>query len=104
MSINYDEQRSFYRMSVDCQVEFSESGGSESGSSEKFSGEGKNLSADGVSFITEQPLTEGQELNIIVHPVIKTVTPLSAKATVVRVAEDKESNKYIVGLSLREVS
>ncbi len=99
MSINYDEQRSFYRMSVDCQVEFSESG-----SSEKFSGEGKNLSADGVSFITEQPLTEGQELNIIVHPVIKTVTPLSAKATVVRVAEDKESNKYIVGMSLKEVS
>ncbi len=99
MSINYDEQRSFYRMSVDCQVEFSESG-----SSEKFSGEGKNLSADGVSFITEQPLTEGQELNIIVHPVIKTVTPLSAKATVVRVAEDKESKKYIVGMSLKEVS
>jgi len=37
MTINYDEQRSFYRMSVDCHVEFSEPG-----DSEKYQGEGKN--------------------------------------------------------------
>ena len=99
MTINYDEKRSFYRMSVDCQIEFSEPG-----SSEKFKGEGKNLSATGVKFITEHKLTEGQELDVIVHPVIQTVTPLTARAKVIRVIEDEENNKYIIGLSMEEVS
>ncbi len=98
MTINYDEKRSFYRMSVDCRIEFSEQG-----SSEKFQGEGKNLSATGVKFLTDHKLTEGQELNVIVHPVIQTVTPLSAKAKVIRVEKDEDNNKYIVGLSLEQV-
>lgn len=70
MTINYDEKRSFYRMSVDCHVEFSIPG-----SSEKHTGEGKNLSANGVKFITDQKLSEGQELDVTIHPVIQTVTP-----------------------------
>ena len=98
MTINYDEKRSFYRMSVDCHIEFSEEG-----SSEKFQGDGKNLSADGVKFITDHELTEGQELDVTVHPVIQTVKPLTAKAKVVRVVKDEDSDKYIVGLSLEKV-
>ena len=96
MTVNYDEKRSFYRMSVDCLIEFSEPG-----SSEKFNGEGKNLSADGVKFITDHEVTEGQQLDVTVHPVIQTVTPLTAKAKVIRVVKDND--KYIVGLSLEEV-
>lgn len=99
MSINYDDQRSFYRMSVDCHIEFSVQGGSE-----QYEGEGKNLSATGVNFITSHKLEEGQELDVIIHPVIKTVEPLSAKAKVVRVTEDEQNKKFIVGISLEEVS
>lgn len=98
MTINYDEKRSFYRMSVDCHIDFSEVG-----SSEKFKGDGKNLSADGVKFITEHELTEGQELDVTVHPVIQTVIPLTAKAKVIRVIKDEDTGKFIVGLSLQEV-
>lgn len=98
MTINYDEKRSFYRMSVDCLIEFSEEG-----STEKFKGDGKNLSASGVKFITDRELKEGQALDVIVHPVIQTVTPLSAKATVMRVIKDEDNNQYIVGLSLEQV-
>ncbi|MDX2503131.1 MAG: PilZ domain-containing protein [Gammaproteobacteria bacterium] len=98
MTINYDEKRSFYRMSVDCHIEFSEPG-----SANKFKGDGKNLSATGVKFITDHKLTEGQDLDVIVHPVIQTVTPLTARAKVVRVLEDEEENKFIVGLSMEEV-
>ena len=98
MTINYDEKRSFYRMSVDCSIEFSEEG-----SSEKYKGDGKNLSATGVKFITDHELVEGQELNVIVHPVIQTVTPLTAKAKVMRVVKDEDNDKYIVGLSLEQV-
>ncbi len=98
MTINYDEKRSFYRMSVDCHIEFTEEG-----SSEKYKGDGKNLSATGVKFITDHELTEGQALNVTVHPVIQTVTPLTAKAKVMRVVKDEDSNKYIVGLSLEQV-
>ncbi len=99
MTINYDEKRSFYRMSVDCHVEFSRQG-----SPEKFKGDGKNLSANGVKFITDEKLNEGDELDVIVHPVIQTVTPLSAKAKVVRVVYDEDNGKYIVGLSMQEVA
>lgn len=99
MTINYDEKRSFYRMSVDCHIEFSEQG-----SAVKYKGEGKNLSATGVKFITEHPLKEGQEIDVIVHPVIQTVTPLSAKAKVMRVFKDEESGKYIIGVSLEQVT
>jgi c-di-GMP-binding flagellar brake protein YcgR len=98
MAVNYDEKRSFYRMSVDCHIEFSEEG-----SSETYKGDGKDLSADGVRFITDHELTEGQQLNVIVHPVIKTVVPLSAKAKVIRVVKDESSGQYIVGVSLEEV-
>jgi len=98
MAMNYDEKRSFYRMSVDCHVEFSEEG-----ATEKYTGEGKDLSADGVKFITEHCLTEGQKLNIVVHPVIKTVVPLNAKAEVMRVAKDEQTGLYLVGVSLIEV-
>ena len=99
MSIDFEEQRSFYRMSVDCHVEFSEQG-----KSEQYEGEGKNLSATGVNLITDHKLEKGQELDVIVHPVIKTVEPLSAKAKVVRVVEDEQNKKYIVGISLEEMS
>ncbi len=98
MTINYDEKRSFYRMAVDCHVEFSKVG-----SSEKFKGEGKNLSANGVKFITNEKLHEGDELDVIVHPVIQTVSPLKASATVVRVVVDEDNGQYIVGLSMQEV-
>ncbi|MCW8928726.1 MAG: PilZ domain-containing protein [Gammaproteobacteria bacterium] len=98
MTINYDEKRSFYRMSVDCHIEFSEEG-----SSDKYKGDGKNLSATGVKFITDHKLTEGQEINVTVHPVIQTVTPLTAKAKVMRVVKDEDNGKYIVGLSLEQV-
>ena len=98
MTVNYDEKRSFYRMSVDCHIEFSEEG-----KSEVYRGDGKNLSADGVKFITEHPLTEGQKLNVTVHPVIQTVVPLSAKGIVKRVVKDEDNGNYIVGLSLEEV-
>ncbi|MCP3852547.1 MAG: PilZ domain-containing protein [Gammaproteobacteria bacterium] len=98
MSINYDEKRSFYRMSVDCHVEFSEEG-----STDIHKGDGKNLSATGVKFITDHKLIEGQEIDVTVHPVIKTVIPLSAKAKVMRVVQDDDNGQYIVGLSLEQV-
>jgi c-di-GMP-binding flagellar brake protein YcgR len=98
MTINYDEKRSFYRMSVDCHIDFNVSG-----STETFKGEGKNLSANGVKFITDQPLSEGQELDVTIHPIIQTVTPLTAKAKVVRVLHDEDNDQYIVGLSMEEV-
>jgi len=98
MTINYDEKRSFYRMSVDCHIEFSEEG-----SSETHKGDGKNLSATGVKFITDHELKEGQEIDVTVHPVIQTVTPLTAKAKVMRVVKDEDNGQFIVGLSLEQV-
>ena len=98
MPINNDEQRSFYRMSVDCHIEFTMQG-----NSDKYEGEGRNLSATGVNFITEKKLMLGQVLDVIIHPVIKTMAPLNAKAEVVRVTEDETNRLYLVAISLKEV-
>ena len=98
MTISYDEKRSFYRMAVDCHIEFSELG-----SSTKFEGAGKDLSATGVKFITDHKLTEGQELDVIIYPITQATTPLTARAKVMRVFVDEENNQYIVGVSMEEV-
>jgi len=40
---------------------------------------------------------------VTVHPVIQTVTPLTAKAKVMRVVKDEDNGQFIVGLSLEQV-
>lgn len=97
MGINFNERRSFYRMTVNCCIEFTMQG-----ISGTYTGKGKNLSAEGVKFITEHEVVEGQRLDIIVHPIVQMQEPLYAKARVVRVDKDQLANKYIVGLSLKD--
>jgi hypothetical protein len=69
-----------------------------------YMGKGKNLSAEGVKFITDHEVVEGQNIDIIVHPVVQMREPLYAIARVVRVDKDLQANKYIVGLSMKELN
>jgi c-di-GMP-binding flagellar brake protein YcgR len=97
MSLNYDEKRSFYRMSVNCHIEFSELD-----NPVVHKGDGKDLSATGVKFVTDYSLKEGQKLNVTIYSMTQDMTSLSAKAKVMRIVKD--GNRYIVGLSLEDVN
>lgn len=99
MSINFNERRSFYRMAVNFCIEFTTSN-----DPKIYTGKGKNLSAAGLKLITEHEVVEGQNLDIIVHPVVQMREPLYTKARVVRVDKDQQANKYIVGLSMKELN
>ncbi len=96
MAINYDEKRDFQRMNVECDVSFSIEG-----STQKFNGKGSDLSATGVMFSTDNNLPLGTILDIHIHPYIKTVQDLIAKAVVIR--NDKEEDSYIIGVKLSNV-
>lgn len=94
--INYDEKRDFQRMPVECKVDFTIEG-----QSGVFHGDGKDLSATGVTFVTSKELQPGSTININVHPVIKTVRPLSAKAEVIRCS--KAGDDFVVGVKMQDV-
>ena len=96
MAINYEEKRDFKRMSVECDISYTLEGGSE-----KFYGKGSDLSATGVMFTTDQPLAKGARLDLSVHPYIKTVLPLQARATVIR--SEKQAEGYLIGVKLEQV-
>jgi PilZ domain len=96
MTINYDEKRDFQRMPVECDVSYIVEG-----STEKFFGKGTDLSATGVMFLADQDLPLGSILEINVHPYIKTVRALTAKAEVIRNTKDGDS--YIIGVKMFDV-
>ncbi|HEC13227.1 MAG TPA: PilZ domain-containing protein [Acidiferrobacteraceae bacterium] len=74
-------------MSMDCTLEFSHAG-----SSETYIGICKNLSGQGVLFSTDQVVAVGAELMIKIASDRATVAPLEVRIEVLRV-EATEDNK-----------
>jgi hypothetical protein len=96
MVINYDEKRDFQRMPVECDISYIIDG-----ETEKHYGKGSNLSAIGVMFSADRDLPLGTTMEIHVHPFIKTVQSLTAKAEVIR--NDKEGENFIIGVKMFDV-
>ena len=101
MVINYDEKRDFQRMPVECDISYSlhEAIGEDK---KKYYGKGADLSAAGVMFSSEKDLPLGTILDIHIHPYIKTVKDLVAKAEVVR--NEKQNDGYIIGVKMFDVN
>lgn len=97
MVINYDEKRDFQRMPVECDISYSLEG-----SSEKFTGKGSDLSAAGVMFSSDKEIPLGTIIDISVHPYIKSVQDLTAKAEVIR--NNKQGDSYIIGVKMFDVT
>lgn len=92
----YNEKRDFYRMQVDCEVSYSIKG-----QNVKFTGRGSDLSADGVQFITNQFLPVTTLIDIDIHPLLNTISPLSAVAEVIRC--DKLEQEFVVAVKMDKV-
>jgi len=79
MATDYSEKRNFFRMNMDCDMEYSING-----SAETKCGMMKNLSGDGVLFITDQQIAPGSEIQLAITPENSVTPPLNVTVEVLR--------------------
>ena len=95
---SYDEKRDFIRVPVECEV------GLESAfSGKRFSAAGKDLSAGGVLFHTDELLAPGDRLEIHIESDQALLSVLDATIEVVRVEPLGDGLNYAVGGAIRAV-
>jgi len=89
---SYEEKRDFIRVPVQCEValEAIESG-------RRFVAEGRNLSGNGVLFLTDEPLQPGQRLNLHIEATQVLMSVLDATIEVVRVEALADGSRFAVG-------
>ncbi len=86
----YSEKRDYIRMFVNADVSFKRQG-----NNQNFQGKSRDISGKGVSFITSEPVTEGEILDIVVNAVEASVPPLEIVAKVMR-TESQPNNALLV--------
>ena len=87
---DYAEKRDFIRMFINAPVDYAITN-----SGEWKSGIGKDLSGGGLSFTTEEALSEGDKVDVKLHPITPLTLPLEAKVTVIRIDEDEDGKNII---------
>ncbi len=90
--VDYSEKRDFQRMVVDCSFEFRLSG-----EQHRHHGTVRNLSAKGVSFLSEDPLAIGASISMKLTPQNDITPPLAAEVTITRCEPDEAGNHLIAG-------
>ena len=92
MALDYSEKRDFFRMNLDCNMEYSVNG-----SGNKQCGHIKNLSGNGISFLAEQALTPGAEVQVSIKPENPITPPLDLIVEVVRCSGTGDKQYEIAG-------
>ncbi len=94
---DYAEKRDFIRMFINAPVDFSIIG------SDNWSeGKGIDLSGGGISFTSDQPLSEGDKIDIKLHPISPVTPPLEAIGIVTR-CDKEDANGYIVSTKIEKI-
>ncbi len=95
---SFDEKRDFIRVPVECEVklQYADSG-------KHFQGFGKNLSACGVMFHTDEPLKPGDCLELHIEASQALISVLDASIEVVRVEPASDKLSYAVGSAIRSI-
>lgn len=96
MSRQYDEKRDFYRMTVDCPVNYRHTGAAVTGQ-----GICRNVSAGGIQFFSPEPIAIGQSLEVTITPTVSVTPPLNAVVTVLRC--DAEHDGYHIATHIDEM-
>jgi len=95
---SYEEKRDFVRVTVDYELGLQPAGGGPG-----FTARGKNLSAGGVLFETDEALQPGDILEIHVEARQALLSVLDATIEVVRVAGADNGRGWVVGGAIREL-
>jgi hypothetical protein len=91
MATDYSEKRNFFRMNLDCNMEYTVNG-----SGEIRCGLMKNLSGDGIQFVADQAIDAGAELNIAITPENTVTPPLNVTVEVLRCDPAEDGNGYLI--------
>ena len=89
---SYDEKRDFVRVTVDCEVGLQPASGGQ-----QFMANGKNLSAGGVLFHTDEQLQPGDQLEMHIEAHQALLSVLDATIEVVRVQSIGDGRTSAVG-------
>ena len=89
---DYAEKRDFQRMTLDSTLEYQIHN-----EDKLLQGEIKNLSATGVLFITDHPISLGIKLRIKLTPDNKITPPMSADVKVARCDKHADGAYYVAG-------
>jgi len=92
---SYDEKRDFVRVTVDCEVGLQSVSGDR-----QFMANGKNLSAGGVLFHTDEQLQPGDQLEMHIEAHQALFSVLDATIEVVRVQPAGDGRTLAVGGSI----
>lgn len=95
----YDEKRDFIRVPVECDVELQHEG-----SGKRFQGSGRNLSACGVLFHTDESLKPGDRLEMHIESSQVLTSVLDASIEVVRVDPASDGLSYAVASAIRSIN
>ncbi len=95
----YDEKRDFIRVPVKCDVELRRKD-----SDKRFQGFGRNLSACGVMFHTDEQLKPGDRLEMHIESNQALISVLDASIEVVRVDPASDGLSYAVASAIRSIN
>jgi len=97
MALDYSEKRNFFRMHMDCDMEYTVNG-----SDNKQCGLLASLSGDGISFFVEEAVAEGTEIKVSIAPENGITPPLNATIQVLRCEAD--DNRYMIAGNITQRS
>jgi len=95
---SYEEKRDFIRVPVECDVDLQHEDNGKC-----FRASGRNLSAGGVLFHTDEPLQPGDRLEMHIESSQVLQSVLNASIEVVRVEPAGEEKRYAVGSAIRTI-
>jgi len=96
---DYTEKRDYYRMALDCPVTYSDVEGLRS-----RQGQGRDLSAKGISFVASDSFPIGSTLKVSVAPKVSMTKPLFATIKIVRVEKNGENKEYLLAGMIEEMA
>lgn len=91
----YDEKRDYIRVPVECEVSLENSA-----NGKRFIASGKNLSANGVLFHTDELLRPGDHLEMHIESHQALLSVLDASIEVVRVEDRGDGRSYAAGCAI----
>lgn len=96
MSTEYAEKRNFFRMNMDCNMEYTING-----SGKHESGTVLTLSGDGISFTTNQAVSAGTKVNISITPENTVTPPLVVTVEVLRCEQGSDQYEVAGNITAR---
>ena len=96
MATDYTEKRNFFRMNMDCKLEYTING-----DATKKTGVVSNLSGDGISFISDQEVSAGTHVHVLITPDNTVTPPLDMTVEVIRCDEEAEAQYQVAAVIVK---